>query len=149
MQARLQASAQQARSADEILNNVRQQREIGEREAQRTKDGAELSELMVTQLKEALASESRRVASAWKAKEQLREAMQSRDEQLVALNAELFTVKADLDARDEQMAQLQEAQRLGTILVEGAEERSALKHAALLDIHYTSPNFFSVSRDPT
>ena len=134
MQARLQASAQQARSADEILNNVRQQREIGEREAQRTKDGAELSELMVTQLKEALASESRRVASAWKAKEQLREAMQSRDEQLVALNAELFTVKADLDARDEQMAQLQEAQRLGTILVEGAEERSALKHAALLEL---------------
>ena len=93
---------------------------------------AELSELMVTQLKEALASESRRVASAWKAKEQLREAMQSRDEQLVALNAELFTVKADLDARDEQMAQLQEAQRLGTILVEGAEERRRRTNASML-----------------
>ena len=131
MSARLQASAQEVKSTDQMASSLREQRGAGEREVQRLRDGAILREDLNTQLKAALARESERVAKAWEQREGLRLALQKRDDALERSRAELQAAKDSMAAAQDELEQLREQRRLSEVLLRGAEERASLRTHAL------------------
>ena len=131
MRARLQASAQEVRSTDQLAASMREQRAIGEREVSRLRDGAALRDELNDQLKQALARESARVAEAWTQRERLREALQARDDALNKVKAELSSANETKSAAADELEQLREQRRLSEILLRGAEERSSTRQQAI------------------
>ena len=133
MGARLQASAQEVRSTDQLMGALQAQRAGGERELTRLKEHGARRDDLNGQLKSALARESERVAKAWEQREKLRVTVGERDRQLAALQAELFHARADLASSAEQIAQLQEQRRLGEV----REDLTWLAHALHMHVLLT------------
>ena len=117
MQARLAASAQEVRSADQLALAAREQRSHGERELARLREAAGTRDQMSAQLHAALAKESERVARAWEQRERLRSTLQARDDQLAKARAELSGAKEALSAATDELEQLREQRKLSEILL--------------------------------
>ena len=131
MRARLEASAAEVRSSDQLAASMREQRALGEREVARLRDGAALRDDLNDQLKKALAQESARVARAWEQREQWVQALQARDDRLSRMKAELDGMREAKAASDEELESLREQRRISEVLLKGAEERSAGRQIAI------------------
>ena len=131
MSSRLQASAQEVRSTDQLAVAIRAQREGGERELVRLRDDGRLRDDLNAQLKEALARESERVAKAWEQREALHETLRHRDDALERTRADLASSNETLAAARDELEQHREQRRLAEILLRGAEERSSLRQHAI------------------
>ena len=127
MRARLHASASEVRLSDQASQVARMQRAHGEREVARLRDEAGMVEELNTQLKQALALESERVARAWEARNKLAETLSMREDMVKEAQTAAFGLKEELVSANDELLHLREQCRLSEILIKGAEERASIK----------------------
>ena len=131
MRARLQATSQEARTADELASSLKEQRAVNERERQSLQLQSGLRDDLNAQLRAAIALESERCAKAWAKCEKLQREKQARDDGLEEARTELEGARAKLGAATDELRELREARRLSEVLLRGAEKRESLKAAAI------------------
>lgn len=126
MRARLQATAQEARAADDVAGMLQEQRTLDERERQAMQLKESLRDEMHSQLREALALESQRVAHAWEQRESHRKAKQAAYEALDKARLEVEELRQQLQAAADEVRELRKEQHVARELRRSAEEREGL-----------------------
>ena len=126
MRARLQATAQEARAADDVAGMLQEQRALDERERQALQLKESLRDEMHSQLREALALESQRVAQAWEQRESHRKAKQAAYEALDKARLEVEELRQQLQTAADEVRELRKDQHVARELRRSAEEREGL-----------------------